>query len=315
MSKKIFAILFLSLLIVVPFTAIMSSRGDVGVGDWITSYRVIDSKTGQTLVDVDFPSGKFLNYSSILARTDIMVTFTISVPLTAPGNLQLTTALERSTTVANKFWDQVSGGSLGDGFELNDPSTEFNYVKGTYTLSCYGKTPNATTPTYSTFVRISSSEGEVLDQIRLPVYTVVATEFQTVYNQKANKLQSLIDAGVPSGYTQLYANVLSQAASLANKGYVNDAIALLNSIPTSGEPMGSALQMIMLPLIVIGIVAAGIFAFLFLKARGKNSYTLMVIEDQIKDLEGLTLRAARIDRGLSANLESVRERLKNLVGM
>jgi hypothetical protein len=90
---------------------------------------------------------------------------------------------------------------------------------------------------------------------------------------------------------------------------------LLNAIPSSGEPMGSAFQMIMLP--AIGVAAAGavVFAFLFLRARGKNSYTQMVIEDQIKDLEGLTLRASKIDRTIASNLDSVKDRLKRLVGM
>jgi hypothetical protein len=54
---------------------------------------------------------------------------------------------------------------------------------------------------------------------------------------------------------------------------------------------------------------------LFLRTRGKLSYFNMVVEDQIKDLEGLTLRASKIDRAMSANLDSVKDRLKRLVGM
>jgi hypothetical protein len=109
--------------------------------------------------------------------------------------------------------------------------------------------------------------------------------------------------------------MLNQSKALVNKGYVNEAIALLNAIPSSGEPMGSASEMIMLPAIGIAAAAAVVFAFMFLRARGKNSYVQLVLEDQIRDLEGLTLRAARVDRTLSSSLESVKDRLKSVVGM
>jgi hypothetical protein len=102
---------------------------------------------------------------------------------------------------------------------------------------------------------------------------------------------------------------------LVSSGYVDEAIALLNAIPSSGEPIGSALEVIMLPAIGIAAVAAVIFAIMFLRAKGRNTYTRMVIEDQIQDLEGLTLRAQRVDRTISTSLESVKERLKSLVGM
>jgi hypothetical protein len=52
-----------------------------------------------------------------------------------------------------------------------------------------------------------------------------------------------------------------------------------------------------------------------MRNRGKVGYFRLVIEDQIKDLEGLTLRASKIDRTISSNLASIEDRLKRLVGM
>jgi hypothetical protein len=54
---------------------------------------------------------------------------------------------------------------------------------------------------------------------------------------------------------------------------------------------------------------------MFLRGRGKIQYVTMVLEDQIRDLEGLTLRASRVDRSISTSLESVKDRLKSVVGM
>jgi len=113
----------------------------------------------------------------------------------------------------------------------------------------------------------------------------------------------------------LYSNMLNQSKALVNKGYVNEAIALLNAIPSSGEPMGAALEMILLPGIAIAAIVAVVFAVMFMRARGKNSYMQLVVEDQIKDLEGLTLRASKMDRTIASNLDGVKDRLKRLVGM
>jgi hypothetical protein len=180
---------------------------------------------------------------------------------------------------------------------------------------CYGKTNTILKPTPLTLVQLSSSAGDVLDNIKPTIVTAGVDQFQNLYDQKETKLQSLIDAGVSEGYVTLYSNVLNQSKNLVNKGYVNDAIALLNALPTSGEPIGSALEMIMLPGIAIAAVVAVVFAVMFLRARGKNSYVQLVIEDQIKDLEGLTLRASKIDRTIASNLDGVKDRLKRLVGM
>ena len=75
------------------------------------------------------------------------------------------------------------------------------------------------------------------------------------------------------------------------------------------------MQALFIPLIVVVAVIAVVFAFMFMRVRGKISYLQLVVEDQIKDLEGLTLRASKIDRTMSSNLESVKDRLKRLVGM
>ena len=77
----------------------------------------------------------------------------------------------------------------------------------------------------------------------------------------------------------------------------------------------STTQALLLPVAGVLAVIAAVFAFMFMRIRGKVSYFQLVVEDQIKDLEGLTLRISKIDRKCSSNLESVKDRLKRLVGM
>jgi hypothetical protein len=316
MRIKALAICLLLLLTVVSFTAIMSARG-VGEGQWITSYTVEDSQTGQKLIEADFAtSSEPTIYAPVISGEQLKVTFTVNVFTSGAGNLKLATYMQKPST--GTYWELVPGDyDLGAGYTPNSATMEFGWEKGTFEMICYGQATRVTKATNVTLVQLSSAgtTTDILDAIQVIVLTAGADEYQNLYNQKEDKLQDLINSGVAAGYIDLYSNMLNQSKALVTKGYVNEAIALLNAIPSSGEPMGSTLEMIMIPAIGIAAAAAVVFAFMFLRARGKNSYVQLVIEDQIKDLEGLTLRASRVDRTISSNLEGIKDRLKSLVGM
>ena len=185
-------------------------------------------------------------------------------------------------------------------------------------MTVYGivPTPSSTTgqaPVY--VVSLYGPDGSLLAQITAYSTSAGLAAFETLLSQKNANLNSLISSGVNSGYIQLYTSVLNESQAVANAGDVTDATAMLNNLNSSNAPPSSASQELFLPLIVVVAVVAVIFAFLWFRVRGKVSYFQLVVEDQIKDLEGLTLRISKIDRAMSANLESVKDRLKRLVGM
>lgn len=314
MRTRAFAICFILLLTIVSFTSIVSVKG-IGEGDWITGYVVEDADTAQKLIEADFAtSDEPTVYAPIISGQALKVTFTVDVFTSGSGNLKLSTFMQKPST--GPYWELVPGDyDLGSGYTPNTATMEFAWEKGEFEMICYGRARTVTKATSINLVQLSGSTGDVLDAIEAVILTAGADEYQNLYEQKEDKLQSLKDSGVASGYTDLYENMLNQSQKLVSKGYVDEAIALLNAIPSSGEPIGSALEMIMLPAIAVAAVAAVLFAVMFLRARGKNTYTRMVIEDQIQDLEGLTLRAQRVDRTISTSLESVKDRLKSLVGM
>lgn len=301
---------------IVSFSSVMSVHG-VGEGDWITAYTVEDSQTGQKLIEADFAiSDEPTILAPVISGEPLKVTFTVDVFTSGSGNLKLATYMQKPST--GTYWELIPGDyDLGTGYTPNAASMEFSWEKGTFEMICYGQATKVTRATNVTLVQLSSAGAttDILDAIQVTVLTTGADEFQNIYDQKEDKLQDLIDSGVATGYIDLYSNMLNQSTALVGKGYVNEAIALLNAIPSSGAPMGSALETIMIPAIGITAVAAVVFAFMFLRARGKSSYVQLVIEDQIKDLEGLTLRASRIDRTISSSLEGIKDRLKSLVGM
>jgi hypothetical protein len=158
-------------------------------------------------------------------------------------------------------------------------------------------------------------DGSVLSQITAYSTSAGMASFLTLYNQKNANLNSLISSGVNSGYIQLYTSVLNESQVVAYAGDVTDATAMLNDLNSANAPPSSTAQALFIPLIAVVAVVAVLFAFLWFRVRGKVSYFQLVVEDQIKDLEGMTLRISKIDRAMSANLESVKDRLKRLVGM
>ena len=243
------------------------------------------------------------------------MTFTIDVFTSGEGDLNLRTNM-RKAEGESQFWQLISTDyDMGGNYNPAGSSTYFNWKEGTFEMTCIGQVSAVTKPVNVTLVGLYGPTGTTLDKIDVMVLTAEGSDFENLYDQKEARLQSLIDSGVASGYTQMYENVLNESRALQNEGLSEEAISLLQAIPNSGEPLGSALEIILIPVIGVAAAAAAVFAVMFLRARGKNSYTRMVIEDQIKDLEGLTLRASKIDRTMASNLDSVKDRLKRLVGM
>jgi len=311
------AISLFVILTIMSFTQISFTQA-VGEGEWISKYRVEDLSSGQLMQEVDFENNINTKFASIFAGSEVNVTFTVELATTASfAKLNLRTNLLHSN-LQQLYWELQSQDYVLLDYNPNSLNVEFNQVRGTLELSLYGKIPTyvaTTVPVDYIFVTLFGPSGETLDIIEESVVTAAQDEFQSLLELKEEKLQSLKDSGVAAGYVELYENVLEQAEDIANQGEVTSAINLLNSLTVSSEPVSGIMEALFLPIAgVLGVLAA-IFAFLFFKGRGQLSYLLLVVEDQIKDLEGLTLRAKKLDRTIGTRLEGVKDRLKNLVGM
>jgi hypothetical protein len=316
---KLFAVaicLFI-LLTTISITSIKPTLGQLETGEWITKYKVEDSQTNQLLMEVNFETGVNNTYSPILAGSELTVTFTVNVVVSG-GGLRLSTNMLHSS-IHSTFWSLVTVNytALGS-YNPNAAAVDFNGEGGTFDMIVYGRISNSTVttkPVPVTLVALSSSGGDILDQIRPMVVNAKVDVYQTLLLQKEDKLQSLKDGGVAAGYIEIYENVLKRAKAEAAAGQVESAVALLHSLDVSNEPVSSTLEAIFLPAIGGLAALAVVFVFLFMRARGKIRYVALVIEDQIKDLEGLTLRASKIDRTISSSLTTIEDRLKRLVGM
>jgi hypothetical protein len=318
LRTKVFAICLLVLLTVVSFGSIMSTQGAAGEGDWITSYRVEDPKTGQLMVEVDFKTGENRTISSIFEGAELAVTFTVDVLASSPTTpLKLKTSMLHSL-IGDVYWKLVSQDYELLAYNPNAQDVSFFQVKGKLVMTLYGRVPTTVvkdTPVQYLVVTLYSPAGETLDNIKVKVVTAAMDEYQIILVQKEEKLQSLKDSGVAPGYIELYENVLNESKVQAEQGNVDSAIGMLNTLSVSNEPASSAVEGLFLPAVGILIAVSAVLGFMFIRGRGKMQYILLILEDQIRDLEGLTLRASKVDRTISASLESVKDRLKSVVGM
>jgi len=289
----------------------------VGEGQWITSYTIVDNNSEQVLVQYDSSTGLNQTLSPVVPGSDVKVTFTINVFTAGSGNLKLQTGMGK--LLSDRYWELVTQDyNLGSDFNPNANPAQFTWTLGTFTMTVYGKIPTSTSQSGAPINVVSlfgPTGGVAIDQISIVATTALMTQYNSLYSQKLAHLQSLKSSGVDQGYIDIYSNVLNASQTEANGGYVSNAIALLNGLNTANEPISSAMTFVYIPLIVVLAVISALFAVLFLRVRGKVSYFQLVVEDQIKDLEGLTLRASKIDRSMSSNLESVKDRLKRIVGM
>jgi hypothetical protein len=320
LKNKILALSFLLILTTVMIISISPPVQAVGLGQWITTYTIEDS-TGQLLVQYDPATNTTNTLAPVLPGTDIKVTFTVNVVALGADLLRLTTSLQKSTSHPSGYWElQTSTYDMGPTYNPATQSTTFKWSEGTFDMVLYGKVPTSTSATtVAQTINVVSlyggSGGAALDQIIVQATSAGLANFNVLYGQQQTKLNQLKAQGVSQGYLDIFTNVLNASKAIANAGDVTDAMALLNGLNTANPPVSSAMESLFLPIVGVVAAIAVIFAVLFLRVRGKVSYFQLVVEDQIKDLEGLTLRAAKIDRTMSSSLESVKDRLKRLVGM
>jgi hypothetical protein len=319
LKNKILSLSLLLILVTMMILSISPPVKAVGEGQWITTYKIEDATSQQLLVQYDPNTNTTNTLAPILPGADIKVTFTINVIAPGAETLKLSTSLTKSTSHPNGYWELLTEGYiLGATYNPASSSTAFKWAVGTFDMVVYGKVPSSTSnvaKTVNVVTLASGAGGAPIDLITVQATSAGLANFNVLYAQQDEKLNSLISSGVSQGYIEIYTNVLNASRTIANSGDVINAIALLNGLNVSNAPVSSTMEMLFLPIAGVLAAVAVIFVVMFLRVRGKVSYFQLVVEDQIKDLEGLTLRASKIDRTMSSSLESVKDRLKRLVGM
>jgi hypothetical protein len=294
----------------------------VGQGSWITKYTISDYNTGQVIIDRDFQANTISGTGSIIDGATIKVAVTIKISVNNPStSLTLSTELTKSSL--DHLWEQTNSYPLGSSYNPSSQSFSFPETAGTLTLNCIGKASGKVAQTYGdvtlhkavpiTVIALKDPNGAILDAVQPKITDAKIDQYNNLLGQAQSTYKSLQSQGVDASFLAMYNSVIKQSQEAANAGLADTAIAMLKSLNISAPPT-QLMQVLFLPLVAVFAVIAVLFAFLFFRNRGKASYIKMMVEDQIKDLEGLSMRAQRIDRNLAANLANIKQRLEDSVG-
>ena len=318
MRTKVLAVCLLLVLIFVSVGFVATTKADVGEGEWFVSYTVEDPNTGELLVDVDFEADEERILGSIFGGSELEITFTVDVGVTSPNTLlKLKTAMAHSN-LEDTYWELISKEYELTAYNPNSQDVQFYQAQGELTMKLYGRVPQNIAQDIAVDYRVVTlygPAGETLDLIEVRVVTAETSEYETLFLEKEDELRSLKESGVDPGYLELYENILNESKVQADEGYVEAAIGMLNTLDVDDVPAYSTVEGLFLPVVGALVAIVVVFGIMFLRGRGRIQYVMMVLEDQIRDLEGLTLRASRVDRTISTSLESVKDRLKSVVGM
>jgi hypothetical protein len=331
MKRKLVALLAISVFLLVTVLSSAPAQAQ-NAGQWITNYTITDLKTGQVLAVVNAETGQNTINAPVFDGEELNVTVTIKVLTTSQNtNLQLSTEMEHSSQ--NTYWELHSkdySGISATNYNPNQQTVTFTQIAGELSISCYGKIASGITVQQAGSITLhiakptllikQSDPSSQLDKVSVNVVDSKIDAFDKLLTSMQSNLQTMKDNNIDPSYLALFQSIMDSAQAQAEQGLVDSATATLNElsdIQSSAAPSSTNTPLeatLFIPAVAGLAVVLVIFAFLFMRARGKVGYTKLVIEDQIKDLEGLTLRASKIDKNISISLESVKERLKSLVG-
>ncbi len=295
---------------------------------WIVSYTVVDLTSKQLVLERDYETGKFIVNIPMLAGEEYNITLIVDIGLTAAyAELDLTVDLSHADAI-DRYWEiHTTNLSLSEDYNPNTPMITFNQVKGRYTISTYGRVPSDLTmtdlarglalhkPVNHTILRLKGPDGSLLDEVTLNIVDSEIDSYRLYLAQRKENLDGFIREQVDPAFTDLFTSLIVLAEEQAEDGFVQTARTILETIEVEITPVRTGPTMFeqyFLPAVGgLGLLVV-LLGVLYFRSRGKSAFTSMVVEDQIRELEGLTLRASRTDRSLGAKLQEINDKLKEL---
>jgi hypothetical protein len=293
----------------------------------------------QTTPQIDITSyvirtqdGSIVAGSPLRADGVYMVDFEITI---AVGLEDITLTLETpmEDVVGSPYWNLENDypGIDTRTWQQGQPSIDFQAVEGVAQFRLMGRVPSDYTLDF-----LSSQEWDADEVLHFPrdIYPVkllidtrdlldrsveVTDQLIDTYRQTLSEKQNLLDnTDVASEYDILASEILFQAETLSDRGYLQRAKNLLDTLPDSqsGFPAPSSDESSLPLIVVIAVVAVIllIFFFLFLRARSASGLIRQQVEDEAGRLDVLLVRVSKLDKQLAGDIEQVKEQLERLSG-
>lgn len=320
--------IFFLLLILCLFTATVPAQGQEE--RWLVSYSVVDMTTKQLIFEHDYETGRTISNAPMFAGAEYNITVTLDVGLSAPyANLSLWVNLNHADSI-DRYWEiHTVSLNLTDDYNPNIPTFNFWQVEGRYVISTFGRVSSDLTivdlgnvvlhfPINHVTLQLRGPDDSLLDEVVLTIIDSEIDSYNFFLGEREADLLEYQEVGVDPAFTDVFENYISLAKSQADRGFIQTAKTILEPLEIEIPPIetGPTLaDQYFLPAVGgLGLLVV-LLGVLFFKARGRIAFTSMVVEDQIRELEGLTMRAARTDKNLGERLQEINERLKDMEGI
>ena len=275
--------------------------------------------TNFTVLD---PNGNDVTDEFLVAGGVYTINFEIEIGATLSDNILLTTSMEKS---GNSFWT-LNNNYQGVDTSVWTPGSQsitFQAVEGTAQFTLDGKIPESITEkdvvdmdkTVHAFELVpllvmSLDSMEILDERTYTITDQTIISYDALLQSKLEKLNSISMEGK---YNSLALEIVSEAEYLTTFGLYDDAIKLLNTIPDSDYPAPpSTTTLFIIASVILGITTIA-FALLFIRTRSSSSYMSSSVSEKADKLDLLLIKASRIDKSLSDDLETIKRELKELI--
>ena len=275
--------------------------------------------TNFTVLD---PNGNDVTDEFLVAGGSYTINFEIEIGATLSDNILLTTSMEKS---GNSFWT-LNNNYQGVDTSVWTPGSQsitFQAVEGTAQFTLDGKIPGSITEKdvidmdktvhaleLVPILVMSLDSMEILDERTYTITDQTIISYDALLQSKLEKLDSISMEGK---YNSLALEIVSEAEYLTTFGLYDDAIKLLNTIPDSDYPAPpSTTTLFIIASVILGITTIA-FALLFIRTRSSSSYMSSSVSEKADKLDLLLIKASRIDKSLSDDLETIKRELKELV--
>jgi hypothetical protein len=230
----------------------------------------------------------------------------------------------------DRYWEiHTVSLNLTDDYNPNVPTFNFWQIEGRYVISTFGRVSSDLTtvdlgnvvlhfPIDHVTLQLRGPDDSLLDEVVLTIIDSEIDSYNFFLGEREADLLEYEEVGVDPAFTDVFENYISLAKSQAERGFIQTAKTILEPLEIEIPPIqtGPTLaDQYFLPAVGgLGLLVV-LLGVLFFKARGRIAFTSMVVEDQIRELEGLTMRAARTDKNLGERLQEINERLKDMEGI
>lgn len=318
--KKMYSLL-LGCLIVLSIIPAWCSNGI----SWIEEYRLESYRTGQLVLSWNSDEQQLLENAPVLAGDEYYLHFRLNVRQTVDNavlELRVSEGLEKQS--AGVFWEvKTVELPVKPDFNPAQRIIRFDHVQGIYEISVVGKIDRNLTrsgdvitlhrPVNLTMVELWGPAQTLYDNITVTVIDEKIDDYRFLLKQKEAQLEGYRTGNVDPAYIQLYENFIRLAENQAEQGVVDTGINILEAMEVKVPPSqtGPSFQeRYFVPAIGVLFALSIISVVLFVRTRSKMGFVTMIVEDQIREMEALQMRAQRIDRNLATRLQEINDRLK-----